>query len=370
MDGSSSYARHIAPYQLGTTLDRAAWLQISEAINMETGETATIFLAAKSAYGNLSQLELHQRSQALAFLTHPNLAKFYALLPDEECAAFAVEYVESSLAAIVLGHGCFPEQLVAHYARQTLAALAYLAAQGFEHKDVRPATVLLTRQGSVRLAPPLFGRTLSDNPLPEGTRADLWGLGLTIFEVVVGESLSANHHRLHATTPALRPDFSHELQAFLRLCWNKYDGTLVSHYDALASHAWVGPGTPNPPAPLADVRRSVQMYNVVVRSDAGLLRTIDWSVASAVADEVPADEKDEFLEDAAAVSAQSAAAPAQHQQLPILVSIPHALTQRSKSDGKPFTVYQIDLVSGKDTWTLYRRYSQLLDLHKKVFALL
>lgn len=53
---------------------------------------------------------------------------------------------------MVKHHGVFPEELVIVYIRQILDGLNYLHEEGVIHRDIKSANILISTDGSVKLA--------------------------------------------------------------------------------------------------------------------------------------------------------------------------------------------------------------------------
>ena len=66
---------------------------------------------------------------------------------------FKKRYVDSgSLAQVLAGYGFFPESLAAIYTSQVLDGLSYLHSKGVVHRDIKGGNILITREGTVKLA--------------------------------------------------------------------------------------------------------------------------------------------------------------------------------------------------------------------------
>ncbi|MEV0582042.1 protein kinase [Nonomuraea sp. NPDC050310] len=142
------------------------------------------------------------------------------LAMPEPPAVPEVESQEVRLDQLIGADGPLPPAEVAGVGLALLEHLAGLHAQGGQHGDVRPASVLLDAEGRASLAPPQPQLGNSPYTPPEGRMgpaSDLWSLGATLYTAVEGrppspgapltraEGLAPLLFRLLAGDPAQRP---------------------------------------------------------------------------------------------------------------------------------------------------------------------
>ena len=56
------------------------------------------------------------------------------------------------MSQVLAGYGFFPESLAAIYISQVLEGLVYLHSQQVIHRDIKGGNLLITREGSIKLA--------------------------------------------------------------------------------------------------------------------------------------------------------------------------------------------------------------------------
>jgi len=87
-----------------------------------------------------------------ASLNHPNLVAVYDTATDAEGVLIVMEYVEGESLAKALRRGPLEPERVAAMASELGDALDHAHAHGVVHRDVKPANVLLRKDGAAKLA--------------------------------------------------------------------------------------------------------------------------------------------------------------------------------------------------------------------------
>ena len=177
-----------------------------------------------------------EEARLLARLNHPGLVPVYDAGTDGRGRPWVVmELVEGETLADTLKRGPLPSQRAAAVGRSIAEALAYVHGQGLLHRDVKPANILVGRDGRVRLTD--FGiarlvdaaRVTSTGMMvgtasylapeqvagePVGAPADVYALGLVLLECLTGQreysgsTVEVALARLHRApqVPATLPD--------------------------------------------------------------------------------------------------------------------------------------------------------------------
>jgi serine/threonine-protein kinase len=132
-----------------------------------TGGMSQVFLAEHPTRGNrvavkvlaprfaddpLAKERFLREARAAASLTHPNIVHVIEVDTDAPFPFLVMEYIDGvSLQAAVARHGTFPSGTAAYCGRQVALGLQRAHEVGLVHRDVKPANVLVDRNGLVKL---------------------------------------------------------------------------------------------------------------------------------------------------------------------------------------------------------------------------
>jgi serine/threonine protein kinase len=170
-----------------------------------------------------------QEIDIIARLEHPNVVRAYDVIQTRTQLYLVLEYIAGrDLGTLLRERGPLPVPEAVDYAVQAARGLAYAHKCGIVHHDLKPANLLLTHDGIVKLsdlglarchvqghAGPLTSKGLCigtpDFMAPEQVddsdradqRSDLYGLGATLF------------HLLTAQLPVQGSSYLHKLQQLL-----------------------------------------------------------------------------------------------------------------------------------------------------------
>jgi hypothetical protein len=158
--------------------------------------------------------QLHQEACLLAQLNHPHIVRVLDFENDPVQPYLVLEYVEGlSLNELIRQSGRLRSDRAARVILQTAQALEAAHRLGIVHRDVKPANILITRDGSAKLADlglavVIGGRLGSDACVPLDTlagtvaymppeqalksggvdqRSDIYALGATFYHAVTGQ---------------------------------------------------------------------------------------------------------------------------------------------------------------------------------------
>src|SRR5919107_1455670 len=118
-----------------------------------------------------------QEARAMASLDHQNIVKVYDISQDGEVPFIVVECVSGRDVGDLLGgrSGRLNEQFVRRLATQLLHALSYAHRQGIIHRDIKPSNILLTSEGTVKVADFGIARIVEEDDAATGEPGEIVG---------------------------------------------------------------------------------------------------------------------------------------------------------------------------------------------------
>lgn len=142
----------VGKYRIVAQLGRGATGIVYKAVD----ETLDREVAIKVLHPALADSEMMKRFRAeatiLARLSHPEIATIYELLPAETNLLMVMELVRGeTLEELCAGVGPMPPDRAACLTDRMLSALAHAHHAGIVHRDMKPANVMVTESGGVKI---------------------------------------------------------------------------------------------------------------------------------------------------------------------------------------------------------------------------
>lgn len=161
---------------------------------------------------------MRKEIELLSSLDHPGVVKLYEYCDDVERKELVLilEHMPGGTLDSIIADGRPPptEAFVAKLMYQALAALSYCHEQGIIHRDLKPDNLLLSQEAGVFSTPDCklidFGLACQSSPgkvmsphsvgtpsymapemvrvLPYTAKVDIWSLGVTAFQLLVGSN--------------------------------------------------------------------------------------------------------------------------------------------------------------------------------------
>ena len=147
----------------------------------------------------------------------PHIVKYFSYFEDDMRVYIFCEYIKGKNLYLLQGRRPLPEKRVAKWLHQLLLAVQHCHEQGIVHRDIKPENIMITNNedgamlvdfgcaihndstsicnlkpalvGTVDYLCPTRATCLLDGtnrPKPYGHAADIWSLGVVVFEMLTG----------------------------------------------------------------------------------------------------------------------------------------------------------------------------------------
>lgn len=204
----------IGPYLLVSPLGAGGMGQVYRARDTRLGRDVAVKVLVPEAFGVQASARFQREVAIAAKLAHPRICTLLDAGADHERLYFVMELVEGETLATHLaraGTRGLPEAEALDIAAGLCEALAFAHRHGVVHRDVKPANIMLTRNGVKLLdfgiahvtCPDVFPQAMADTAAlgvigtpaymaPEqldgraDARSDLFSLGTVLYEMLTG----------------------------------------------------------------------------------------------------------------------------------------------------------------------------------------
>ncbi len=171
-------------------------------------DVAVKILLPSAAGDAESRTRFIQEAKAAAQLSHPNIVTIHEIRPLKNTICIVMEYIDGgSVKDLLEVRKRFEPAEAVLVVRQVAEALRAAHARGTIHRDVKPSNIMLTSDGTVKLADMGLARRAGEADEQEGKaygtpyyispeqvtgdpppdhRTDLYSLGVTLYEMVAG----------------------------------------------------------------------------------------------------------------------------------------------------------------------------------------
>jgi predicted Ser/Thr protein kinase len=200
----------VGRYEITGELGRGAMGVVYKALDPTIGRTVALKTMRLDGHG-IESSELVKRFQnearAAGLLNHPNIVTIYDAGEEDGIFYIAMEYIEGTTLDHLLAQKQMldPEEVI-RISRETCKGLDYAHAHGIVHRDVKPANIMITSRGSVKIMDfgiAKAGGSMTSTGQVLGTpnymspeqvrgksldgRTDLFSFGVVLYEMLTGE---------------------------------------------------------------------------------------------------------------------------------------------------------------------------------------
>jgi len=296
--------RQVGPYRLLAEIGRGGLGLVYLASDTRLGRRVALKLLPASRLADSdARARLQREAKAASGLEHPNICTIYEMGESEAGDPYiAMAYIEGEPLADRVARGPLPLSEAVDIVAQTARGLAHAHENGIVHRDVKPANLILTPEGQVKivdfgLAKGKGAPTVTREGVTPGTvaymspeqirgekvdqRADIWALGVVLYEMITGrapfrgEDEQSRIFSILNQDPepltALRAGVPLGLEPVLAKALAKDPDERYQHIDelpvdlraALSARAGTIPGDARPAGRPADLRRLVSVLGGV-----------------------------------------------------------------------------------------------------------
>ena len=208
-DKDAVVAEDVGPYRLLKKIGRGGMGVVYKARHFKLGRNAALkFLPPSLASNDEARERFLQEARAAARLDHSNLCTIYDIGETERGRLYiAMAYYEGETLKERIARGPLPVEDAVEWTLQIAEGLQEAHAAGILHRDVKPANVMVTHDGEVKILDFGLAKMADVSLTKTGTRqgtvaymspeqaqgaamneqTDVWSLGVVLYEMLTGD---------------------------------------------------------------------------------------------------------------------------------------------------------------------------------------
>lgn len=194
-------------YELDKTIGKGNFAVVKLATHIVTRTKVAIKIIDKTVLDEENLTKIFRETAILKKLRHPHVTRLYQLMETKQTIYMVTEYASNGeIFDHLVAKGRMSEPEAKRIFSQIVSAVSYCHSQGVVHRDLKAENLLLDHNLNIKLADFGFSNQFTEGNLlstfcgsppyaaPElflglkydGTRADIWSLGVVVYVLVCG----------------------------------------------------------------------------------------------------------------------------------------------------------------------------------------